>query len=1321
MKRTVYFSALLLALLAACSPAPPSNPPPADGGPRDAAVDPDAGSSDAGDAATPTDGATADVDPGVRVPCTDDTPCTASGRRCYRPLGYCVQCTADVECSGGMQVCTQGRCVDRVSCSTSRMCPGQVCDLARGACADCVVDTDCPGGAVCRLNNCVAPPMACRSDRECASLDQVCNTAMGVCVDCNADADCPNGYCTPASACLPRACTPNATECVDVGRVRTCDARGTRWSETPCSASNTCSEGRCVARVCTPGARSCVDAGNRRVCNPDGLGYTPTACAATESCDRGDCLPRSCTPGASVCSDGTTRRVCNADGLGFAVSPCPSGQGCVGGACAAFMCTPGSATCADATTRRVCAPDGQSSTNAACAAMQTCSGGVCIPWSCTPGTTTCVGGAPRTCNPDGLTYTTGSCSGSEVCVTDRCVARACSAGTLYCDAMGNRRLCSADGTSSTAAACEAGLVCNAGMCRAPGETCPGIDLVPDGPVATVIPSGLSTTADLGTTCGSGSSRTGWTDVVFHLPLAAARDVTLSVNTGLTYTRVQLQSTCAAGQTPIGACLSGGNVTRRYRNLAAGDYYVVVEMYGTTGPIQIGVTTAAPNTRLPGDACPGLDVPVDTTATTITTTNFDTVSDVGTSCGSAASGASREGYTDWVAHFTLATTRDVTVAASPSYNSSSNRYELRSGCGAAGAPVGNCYSGSSFNRRYRALPPGDYYLVGELGSSLSPGTVPVTVTTSSPDARAVGDSCATSVPVTPDGAAASIPVASFDYVSDVGTPCGSARPRTDSWYDLMWRFTLTSARDVQLNFTNLPTGARWQVYQGCGGAPQGTCNSTGSSSGWVRGLAAGDYYVVLETQYSISYAPSLRLVTVAPGSRLTGDACVSPAEVTVDGSAATANVTGFDLGADVGATCSTTGSHATLTDAVWHFRLTSARDVTLAFSGAPSTFYWQLQRTCSTNGGVVAGCQYNSYSGSRRYRDLPAGDYYVVAEWSGSLTNSIALAATSTAPTTRVAGDVCATAVPVTPDGSAASVAVDGLALGGEYSTRCGSGTGATSSFRDAVFSYTLSAVRDVTVTVAYAGTAYFEVWSACGDSASAILTCTATSSGSGRLTIPRQAAGTYYIVAQTTASTGPLAASVSTTAPGTTSGYTLSEGPVTVTYVNVCGTAGATTVLTSVDDNAVAAALPFAFRFWGTNLPSGSPVNVSSNGLISLDGVTNASYTAELPAATTPNGVIAANWRDIVTGTAGVCYATLGTSPSRRWVVQWSNAVVISTTNPINMEIILNESTNIIDVVYGPTMTSGGLIGVENMTGSTAVTYPSSMPLPNARLRWTPN
>lgn len=1308
MRHAPCFLFFACALAVACAPSINNTPPTGDLG--------------AGDGASLDAPPSPDAGGGPRVACTDDAPCAPLGQRCHPPLGYCVQCASDVECTAGAQVCTQGRCVERVSCTTSRQCPDQVCDIARGVCADCATDPDCPAGSVCRFHNCVAPPMACRSTLDCGSLG-VCDTLLGVCVDCLADPDCPAGrYCADAT-CLPQACAPNTVECVDAARQRTCDARGSRWTEGLCPAATTCADGQCASRVCAPGARSCEDAATRRVCNPDGLGYASFTCDGSEACDRGDCLPRSCAPGSALCSDGTTRRVCNADGLGFGVVPCPAGQGCVGGACAPFVCTPGSATCADATARRLCGPDGQGYTRAPCAAMQTCSGGACLPWTCAPGAVTCAGDARSTCNPDGLTSTAAACGAGEACSAGRCVPRACSPATLYCDAAGNRQRCSSDGSSATPAPCDPGQACSAGDCRARGDACPGIDLVPDGPVTTVIPTGLRSSADVGTACGSAGSPSRWTDMIFRLRLAAARDLTLGVNTGLSYTRVQLQSSCAPRQMPLGACLSGGNVTRRYRGLPAGDYFVVVEVYGSTGPVQIGATTTAPNLRAPGDACPGVDVATTGAPTSIATAGFDNVSDVGTSCGSAATGVSREGYTDWVAHFSLGTTRDVTVTASPSTPSSAGRYELRSGCGAASTAIGSCYSGSSFSRRYRALPPGDYYLVGEQPSA-SPGTVPVTVTTAAPDGRVAGDACSTAAPVVPDGAAVSIAPSGLDYVSDVGTPCGSGRPRTDSWFDIMWRFTLTTPRDVQVNFTNIPSTARWQVYQGCGGAPLGACGTSATPSSFVRGLGAGEYYVVLETQSSFSSfsRPTLRLATVAPGARLAGDACVNPTEVTVDGPTTSTSILNFDRDADVGTACSTTGAHTGYGDAIWHFRLAAPRDVTLAFNGAPSTFYWQLQRTCSVGAGPVGGCQSARYSGSRRYRDLPAGDYYVVAEWFGALANTVTLSAASAAPTPRAPGDICANAVPVTPDGPAASVAVDGLAPGGDYSTRCGSGAAATASFRDAVFSYALGATRDVTVTVAYAGTAYFEVWSTCGDSASALLTCTTTSGGSGRLTIPRQAPGTYFIVAQTAASAGPLAASVTTAAPSTTSGYTLGLPPASVVYANVCGTPGATTVLPSVDDNAVVARLPFGFRFWGATLPANSGVGVSSNGFISLDGVGSSETAGSIPAATAPNGVIAANWIDIVTGTTGVCYATQGAAPSRRWVVQWANARRYSSaSSPINMEIVLSEGTNTIDLLYGPTMTAGGVVGVENQTGTQAVTWPATMALANARLRFSPN
>jgi hypothetical protein len=50
---------------------------------------------------------------------------------------------------------------------------------SRGVC----VEVDCTDAGACRANDCVAPPRACPSSRECT--DQVCHAMRGVCVDCS--------------------------------------------------------------------------------------------------------------------------------------------------------------------------------------------------------------------------------------------------------------------------------------------------------------------------------------------------------------------------------------------------------------------------------------------------------------------------------------------------------------------------------------------------------------------------------------------------------------------------------------------------------------------------------------------------------------------------------------------------------------------------------------------------------------------------------------------------------------------------------------------------------------------------------------------------------------------------------------------------------------------------------------------------------------------------------------------------------------------------------------------------------------------------------
>jgi len=167
--------------------------------------------------------------------------------------------------------------------------------------------------------------------------------------------------------------------------------------------------------------------------------------------------------------------------------------------------------------------------------------------------------------------------------------------------------------------------------------------------------------------------------------------------------------------------------------------------------------------------------------------------------------------------------------------------------------------------------------------------------------------------------------------------------------------------------------------------------------------------------------------------------------------------------------------------------------------------------------------------------------------------------------------------------------------------------------------------------------------------------------------------------------------------------YTRSNSPES--FVQACSAPGNTRVLLDLDDGTTTFAAPFPLRFWGTLLASPRVV-LSSNGWISpthLD--TGLAYlTGTIPSSGAPNGVIAAQWKDLRTGPAGVCVVTTGTTPNRRWYFQWANATNYAGGGSLDFEIVLHESTGIIDMLYG-TMTGAQMstVGVENSTGSLGV------------------
>jgi len=146
---------------------------------------------------------------------------------------------------------------------------------------------------------------------------------------------------------------------------------------------------------------------------------------------------------------------------------------------------------------------------------------------------------------------------------------------------------------------------------------------------------------------------------------------------------------------------------------------------------------------------------------------------------------------------------------------------------------------------------------------------------------------------------------------------------------------------------------------------------------------------------------------------------------------------------------------------------------------------------------------------------------------------------------------------------------------------------------------------------------------------------------------------------------------------------TYSRSGVATSFVDVCTVAGSTHLLPSTDDAGAVVPLPFNFTYWGTPVTAGSRVNVSSNGFISLDGTVNGNLQGIIPDPAAPNGVIAAWWTDLVTSATGVCAATIGATPYRRFVVQWSSATYYGNrTADLNFEIVLHESTNLVEILY---------------------------------------
>lgn len=175
--------------------------------------------------------------------------------------------------------------------------------------------------------------------------------------------------------------------------------------------------------------------------------------------------------------------------------------------------------------------------------------------------------------------------------------------------------------------------------------------------------------------------------------------------------------------------------------------------------------------------------------------------------------------------------------------------------------------------------------------------------------------------------------------------------------------------------------------------------------------------------------------------------------------------------------------------------------------------------------------------------------------------------------------------------------------------------------------------------------------------------------------------------------------------PAPTVQYARLLPPAEVVWVDACSIPGHQELLSQVDDRNEVRPLPFAFEFWGVQLPAGSNLNISSNGWIELGGATSSSVTTgRIPDSAAPNNVLAVYWSDLIMR-MGVCVATVGAAPTRRLVVEWNDAMSYrGRSGDLTFEAVLYEGTNVVDYLY-QTMNGSIIspIGIENGTGVAAV------------------
>ena len=164
---------------------------------------------------------------------------------------------------------------------------------------------------------------------------------------------------------------------------------------------------------------------------------------------------------------------------------------------------------------------------------------------------------------------------------------------------------------------------------------------------------------------------------------------------------------------------------------------------------------------------------------------------------------------------------------------------------------------------------------------------------------------------------------------------------------------------------------------------------------------------------------------------------------------------------------------------------------------------------------------------------------------------------------------------------------------------------------------------------------------------------------------------------------------IATTKGPDAGGYSGTDATV-YSFIDISGGAGGISVLAGTDDGTVPLTLPFAFQFYGQAY---TQVCVSANGALyfitsdsacaSIVDFANTDLSTVGPPGDRPAALPL--WSDLtfqVVGAGAVFYQTIGSAPSRRFVVQWNNAYPQGSPDPVTFQVVLSESNGAVLFQY---------------------------------------